>query len=288
MSITTKPPAQPSQVALARSRWRLMVASLLGSSALAPTTQAHLTYTGRDFGSFTGLAEASVSIANQTVTSNYGWADAADGILGDSHKARAFRFHLDNPASVTISFEANPKATATSVGGLLPGISLYQGLAAIAPFAASQTDLAPGADHDFCAASVAWRTTWAQENLGVGYDATATDGSWDALGSWKIGGDGDKAGDYSQLSSFVFKGFGVDYDLNGSASLTRTLAAGDYTILVGGNDIANKGTAAASSAFGLKGTVSVNAVPEPGPWTLGAVGAIALAIQGQRRSRGSR
>jgi hypothetical protein len=61
------------------------------------------------------------------------------------------------------------------------------------------------ADHDSGAASIAWRTAWARENLGVTYDATSTDGSWDALGSWKIGGDGDLPGISTQLSHFVFE-----------------------------------------------------------------------------------
>ena len=258
---------------------RALLTTLLAMGAVAPAVRAHVSYTGRDFGSFTGQTDSSVTIANQAITGNYGWADAADGVLGDSHKGRAFRFHLDNPALVSITFEANPTATATSVGGLFPGFSVYQGLAAIAPFAASQTDLPSSADHDFSEASVAWRTTWAKENLGIAYDATATDGSWNALGNWKIGGDGDKAGDVSQLSSFTFKGFGVDYDRDGKASMNITLTAGDYTLFVGGDDILNKGSAAAGAAFGVKGTVSVSAVPEPGAWTLAAAGAVVLALQ---------
>lgn len=112
-----------------------LLAALLALGAAAPAARAHLTYSGRDFGSFTGLADATATISNQAITGNYGWADAADGVLGDSHKARAFRLHLDSPALVTISFEANPTATATSVGGLIPASPVYQGLAAVAPFA---------------------------------------------------------------------------------------------------------------------------------------------------------
>jgi hypothetical protein len=250
------------------------LATLLCSSA-----QAHVGYTGRDFGSFSGLTYSSVTIANQAITSNYGWADAADGILGDSHKGRAFRFHLDNDASVTIRFEANASATATSVGGLIPAFSIYQGLAAVAPFAASQTGLPSSADHDFSESSVAWRTAWAQFNLGVGYDASATAGSWNALGNWKIGGDGDLPGDFSQLSSFTFKGFGIDSGKTGIATTTAYLSAGDYTLFVGGNDIANKNSPDQGLAYGVKGTVTVNAVPEPETWALMATGAVLLIVQ---------
>lgn len=256
-----------------------LLPTLLSSSAFA-----HIGYSGRDFGSFSGLTYGSVTIANQAVTSNYGWADAADGILGDSHKGRAFRFHLDNSASVTISFSANPSATATSVGGLIPGFSIYQGLAAVAPFAPSQTSLPSSADHDFSEASVAWRTAWAQFNLGVGYDASATAGSWNALGNWKIGGDGDLPGDFSQLSSFTFKGYGVDPGTTGTATTTAYLSAGDYTLFVGGNDIANKNSPDAGLAYGVKGTVTVNAVPEPETWALAATGAALLLLRWRRKN----
>jgi hypothetical protein len=251
----------------------------LSLSAAALSAQAHIGYSGRDFGSFNGLTDSSVTIANQAVTGNFGWADAADGNLGDSHHSRAFRFHLDNTASVSITFEANAAATATSVGGLIPGISIYQGLAGLAPFPASQTAQPSSADHDESAASEVWRTQWAKDNLGVTYDSTATGGNWNALGSWKIGGDGDLPGDTSQLSSFVFKGFGVDFDLDGRATVTRVLDPGDYSIFVGGNDLANMDSPDAASAFGLKGTLSVTQVPEPGVWAMLVLGAATLATR---------
>jgi len=62
---------------------------------VANITEAHLTYTGRDFGAFSGQTNGTKSITNQTVTGNYGWADAADGILGDSHRGRAFRVLIE-------------------------------------------------------------------------------------------------------------------------------------------------------------------------------------------------
>jgi hypothetical protein len=262
----------------------LVTATLLLGAA-APAAHAHLGYTGRDFGSFTGLSYGSSTISNQAITGNYGWADAADGVLGDSHKARAFRFHLDNDAYVSFSFSANPTATATSVGGLIPGFSVYQGLAATAPFATSQTALPSSADHDFSDSSVAWRTAWAKDNLGVSYDYTATDGSWNALGTWKIGGDGDLPGDFSQLSTFTFKGFGVDFDKDGTATAGFRLSKGDYTVLVGGNDIANKLSTSAGSAFGVSGTITVTAVPEPTLLALATAGATLMVVFSSRNKR---
>lgn len=257
----------------------------IAAIGLAGNAHAHIGYGGRDFGSFSGLAPASVTIANQAVTGNFGWADAADGNLGDSHKGRAFRFHLDNPAAVIISVSANPGATATSIGGLIPGFSVYQGLAGIAPFPASQTALPSSADHDFGEASEAWRTSFAQANLGLSYDYTATDGNWNALGAWKIGGDGDLPGDFAQLSSFTYRGFGVDFDRDGTASQQLNLGAGDYTVFIGGNDMANKLSADAARAYGLSATLSVAAVPEPGTYALMAVGAAMFGLHKMRRRR---
>ena len=106
--------------------------------ALPLAAEAHIGYGGRNFGSF-DAAGCIVTIANQTVSGNYGWADGLDADFGDSHRLRAFRFSLTTTTTVTFSVAANAGATATSVGGLLPGFSVYQGLAHLAPF---------GADHD--------------------------------------------------------------------------------------------------------------------------------------------
>lgn len=259
----------------------LLSACVLGTNL----AQAHLSYTGRNFGAFTGLSPASVSINNQTVTGNYGWADAADGILGDSHRGRAFRFHLDNTATILFSVSANATATQTSLGGLLPGFTLYSGLGAIAPFAPTQTALASSADHDSSDSSVAWRTAWAQFNLGETFDATSTDGSWNALGNWKIGGDGDLPGDFSQLSSFTFQGFAVDTDMDGSVEGSFQLAAGDYTIFVGGNDIANKNSDTALAGFGLATTLTITPIPEPSTYALLAMSAGVLGWVARRRAK---
>ena len=191
----------------------------LAVAVCAGHAQAHVSYTGRNFGTFDGVSSASVTISNQTVTGNWGWADATDATfdalatsgdtlrLGDTHKARAFRFHLDTTADVTFAVSAKADATATSVGGLLPGFSVHRGLAAISPYAASQTALASSADYDYSAATTAWRTSWAQANIGAAADASATMGAWNAMGDFAMGGDGDLPGDPAQLSMFLFQVF---------------------------------------------------------------------------------
>jgi hypothetical protein len=246
-------------------------------AAVSSPAAAHISYTGRNLGSYTGT-DFSSTISNQTVTGNFGWADAADGNLADSHKARAFRFHLDSSAWVTLSFAANPSATASSVGGLLPGFSLYSGLAAIAPFTPPQTS----ADHDYAPASEAWRTAWAQTNLDPGLDFNATDGSWNALGDWKIGGDGDPAGVDAALSSFTF--IGATSSLTDTVTRSFHLDAGDYSVFVGGNDLANKFSPDAARAYGMTATLSVSAVPEPQTYAMLLAG-LAAGAGLVRRSR---
>lgn len=261
-------------------------ATLAASILAGNLAQAHISYTGRDFGSYTGLSFGSFSINNQTVTGNYGWADAADGILGDSHRGRAFRFHLDNTATVSLSVSANQFATLTSLGGLNPAFSIYSGLAGLSPFnPPSQTALTVSADHDFGAASVAWRTWWVQQNLNpLATDESPTDGNWNALGDWKIGGDGDLPGDFSQLSSFIYKGSAAGFGLANTISGSFLLDAGDYTIFIGGNDIANKTSGTALSAYGIAATFSVTPVPEPSALALAGLGAFALNCGARRRT----
>lgn len=238
----------------------------------AGSASAHVTYGNRNFGTLVHGSQA--TIANQTVSGNYGWADAADSslqldpslgsssdrdnlALGDAHKGRAFRLHLDQTLTLSFTAVAQANATATSLGGLLPGFSVYRGLFATSPYAAPQTS----ADHDGSAASLAWRSSWAQQHLGAAYGHSATQGSWNALGDWKIGGDGDPAGDAAALSSLSFVGHGRDADRDGVATLSLLLGPGDYTVFVGGDDITNKSSLTASSAYGL--SLSVSAVPEP-------------------------
>ncbi len=239
----------------------------LAACLLAGTAaHAHVSYTGRNFGAFSGLTNASAAITNQTCTGNFGWADAADGVLGDSHKGRAFRFHLDNTALVTLTVAANPAATGTSLGDLTPAFSIYGGLAGLAPYAVGWTNYPGSADHDFGAASLVWRAWWEQQNIGG--DGTtnsfATDGSWNALGNWQIGGDGDLPGDFAQLSSFSYKGSAASTNSGGTVSGTFALPAGDYTIFVGGNDPANKTSGTAALARGISATLTVAPAPALG------------------------
>jgi hypothetical protein len=239
----------------------LTLAAVLTAGNIA---NAHLSYSGRDFGSYSGLTNGTLIFTNPVITGNYGWADAADGVLGDSHKARPFRFHLDNQALVTLTASANVNKNSgtNTLGDLTPAFSVYSGLGAIAPFPPTQTALVPSADHDFSASSVAWRIWWVQQNLDSNATSEApTDGSWNALGDWKIGGDGDLPGDFSQLSSFTYKGSAASTTSGGSVTGSFLLPAGDYTVMVGGNNLANKIASDNQSTRGATVTLSVSPIP---------------------------
>jgi hypothetical protein len=100
----------------------LIVITLL---SVTQSAWAHLSYSGRNFGTFTGLSDATTTISNQAVSGNYAWADGADGNLADSHKSKAFNFTLENDALITFSVMANPTATANSIDGLIPAFGLH-------------------------------------------------------------------------------------------------------------------------------------------------------------------
>lgn len=266
--------------------------------------------TSRNFGVLTIGSGATAS--NRSLTSNFGWADASDlglsfdssfattrsatsdaagwaaggfatGVdnlyFGDSHKGTAFRFHLDSTLTVNLSLNGLSGVTGTA-GALTPGFSVYKGLAAVAPLPASQTGVASSADHDFGAASQAVRTLWSQLILGPGYDYRATQGSWNALGNWYIGGDGDAPGSFANLSFFQYVGSAFSTQAGGAASTSLLLGPGDYTVFVGGNDLASKTASQAGQRFGY--ALSVSAVPEPSTWLLMLAGVPLLVLRRRR------
>jgi hypothetical protein len=253
---------------------KLRIALAIGAALATLPASAHVSYTNRDFGTFSGLSAQSVTIANQAATSNFGWADAADADWGDSHKVRWFKFTLSNDTDVTISASAKANATATSVGGLLPGFSLYSGLA-------------PAAAYDSSAISLAYRT-------GLGFP---TEGSLNARGTFQIGNDS------GVINPLTFIGYAVDGDkFNFSAGweagivgdgikdgfVTKTfhLNAGTYSVAIGGADYAqqfNPTDPAALKTYGISATVA--AVPEPETYALLLAGLGLMGSVVRRRSR---
>ncbi len=244
--------------------------NVIASAALllmSGTASAHITYSGRDFGTLVPNA-APVTISNQTVTGNYGWADGTDADNGDSHKVRYYRFNLAAPAYVTVSFSGSTNG-GTRNGTIKPGFSIFQGLAHVAPLTN-----APGSpDYDTSPISMAYRAS-------LGY---TVEGCYSALKNWRIGGDnqtGPPTGPEFNfdaadgLSTFVYKGYaadgdsslfgtipGVTGDGNADGTVTKSffLPAGDYTITVGGVNYGGQLPTPDATVYGLVGTISASA-----------------------------
>jgi hypothetical protein len=265
----------------------LRYALLLAGMTTLPA-MAHVGYTGRNFGTFNDASAAS-TISGQGVTGNYGWIDGTDADYGDAHKTLAYRFTLLNPTDVTLTFQqATSQVTdhngnvSTSKLGLAPGFSLYQGLAHVSPM---------GADYDSSAISKANRPA-------------DTEGAFRGLNDWKIGNDADAINGVPASLSF-FKHVGHAYDgaetrsvagfdgvADGKVSHTfSNLAAGDYSVFVGGSDYLGQEISNPNilTTYGVTGTLVAGVVPEPETYAmllagLGLMGAIVRRRESRRRS----
>jgi hypothetical protein len=246
---------------------------LAGMTALQ--AMAHIGYGGRDFGSFTGASAQSQTITNQSFTGRHGWIDGTDTDWGDSHRLRAYRFHLDNDADVTISFQDLAYTTSTGasvLGGINAGFTLYSGLAHTSPLAA---------DYDTAAGSIAIRDAIA--------GAGNTEGSFRALTDWSItNNDNDPASVFTYVGhaydGSVDYGSGVISGGDGVAdnfvSQTFHLTAGDYSIFVGGTDYSDQ--VAPWTAYGVEGMVSVVPEPEIYAMLLAGLGLVGFAAKRRR------
>ena len=214
---------------------------------------AHLSYSGRNFGSLV-IDGAAVSNTSQTISSAFGWADATDGDWGDSHRGRFFRFALTNQASVRIKVQRNNAGTGAT-NTFLPAVSLYAGLGQ-----AANTNLdgvlqdgvfrLEAAGHDASSLSVTSRPA-------------GTEGSFRSRSDWSLGNDdtyvtnGNPASGIlipSRLVYFTYIGHEADGTSanygsaggllgdgqpNGSVTAAfDNLPAGDYTLFVGGANYA--------------------------------------------------
>jgi hypothetical protein len=265
---------------------KYLILSLAAACAWPAGLQAHISYSGRDFGALV-IGDPAKSNLTQTVSSSFGWADATDDDWGDSHRGRFFRFTLDTAASVMITVERNANGTGTA-GTFLPAFSLFAGLSQGSPEALA---------HDGAALSIASRPA-------------VTEGSLRALTDWSIGNDPtyNTAGDpgsgvlyAARLANLTYIGhaadgtsanFGLALGVNGDGSadgfVTATihgLSPGSYSLFVGGANYAAQ-TAEPGPTYPTYGVnVTLQAVPEPSTWALLVGGAMALVAvaRGTRR-----
>ena len=259
--------------------------------------QAHISYTGRDFGALV-VGSPATSNLTQTVSSSFGWADATDDDWGDSHRGRFFRFTLNTSASVMITVDRNANGTGAA-GTFLPAFSLFSGLA-------------QRGNNEGVQQGAVYRTeALAHDNatLSVASRPAGTKGSIRALTDWSIGNDptyvtaGDPASGIliaPRLASFTYIGHaadgtsanfglapGINGDGNADGSVTATfhgLAPGNYSLFVGGANYAAQTTEAGPTYPTYGVNVSVQAVPEPSTYALLVVGALGLGATLWRRA----
>jgi len=262
-----------------------VVLVIAGTKALA-----HVGYSGRDFGTLMYNSDGSgktVTIATQTVSSGFGWADATDADWGDTHRGRFFRFTLSGSGDVQITAQRNLLGTGTT-GTLLPAFSLYSGIGQVSP---------EQGGHD-------------ASQLSIDSRPAGTEGSIRALSNWSIGNDPtyNTAGDptsgilyASRLAFFTYIGnaadgtsanygsaTGIFGDGTADGYLTATfsgLLAGDYSLWVGGANYGLQSVETGPSSFPTYGvTVTATLVPEPSTGSLIFSATTLLVLFRKRRS----
>ena len=278
---------------------KYLILTLAAACAVPPSgLQAHISYTGRDFGALV-VGYPATSILTQTVSGSFGWADATDDDWGDSHRGRFFRFTLNTSASVMITVERNASGTGVA-GTFLPAFSLFSGLA-------------QRGNNEGVQQGSAYRTEALAHDsarLSINSRPAGAEGSFRALTGWSIGNDPTyvTAGDptsgiliEARLASFTYIGHaadgtsvnfglapGIHGDGNADGSLTASfhgLAPGNYSLFVGGANYAAQ-TAEPGPTYPTYGVnVSVQAVPEPSTWALLAFGALVAGAALRRKLR---
>ena len=261
------------------------ILAIAGTKALA-----HISYNNRNFGTL--IISADVSNTTQTISSGFGWADATDADWGDSHRVKVFRFTLEVPLtadqSVRITAERNLLGTGDDF--FLPAFSLFSGLAhTTSPLA-----------HDSSALSV----QWLQQQFGTnstGLGGSGKEGSFNALGDWSIGNSVSTSliNVSDSLRNLTYIGHAADgtsANFGNAAGIVgdgtadgfvtanfSSLAAGDYSLFVGGAnyDLQNTETGPTYPTYGVN--VTVGLVPEPSTGFLLLGGTALLGLLRRRR-----
>ena len=286
----------------------LAVLAIAGSSAFA-----HISYTGRNFGTL--VISTDTSITNQIVSSGFGWADATDADWGDSHRFRYFRFNLTNTVAgdqgVRITVSRNLLGTGTN-GTFLPAFSLFSGLAQRANNEGVQQGSVYRTEalaHDGAALSIQSLVDQFGSGNGSGLGGSGKEGSFRSLANWSIGNDPtyNTSGDPSsgiliaaRLAYFTYiahaadgtsanfgnaSGIVGDGTADGFVTATFTgLAAGDYSLFVGGAnyDLQTTEIGPTYPTYGVN--VTVGLVPEPSTASLILGSAALLGLLRRRKA----
>ncbi|MEO5712267.1 MAG: hypothetical protein ABIT37_02165 [Luteolibacter sp.] len=256
-----------------KTKRRLVIAACVILSG--PAATAHTTYggTARDLGPSAGSAPGVITgtaitpyfkaLNNQTVTSNFGWAAGTDtDKLGNAHDIKAYRFTLAEAGLATITVSSAARGTGTQ--GFFPAFSLFSGLLHTA-----------SADYDSAAVTLDYLAT-----LG---GTQPKNGAFNALDTWRIGNDPGElstltyVGNAADGTSAIFgsaPGIHGDGLADGIVQQTFWLAAGDYSLIIGGANITG---ADLTGSYGIDASLSV--VPEPSVALLAAFSSCALFMR---------
>jgi hypothetical protein len=234
------------------SRLLHIAAALLCMAAV--TAEAHIQYTGRNFGALQVSSSLTIS---SSAAYGFGWARGITARFGDSHALIPFRFTLTNPATIMITVTGTGSTPLTR-----PAFSVYKGL-----------DLS-GTAHDASAASYFYMN----DVFGDG----KWDGCFNALADWTIGNESDEyttlfyqghAADGSSVNfgtaatviPTTYPGYSVtnapvagDGNADGTVTKAFSLSPGDYSIFVGGAQ-ANASNRASTLGFSI--TLQIGATP---------------------------
>jgi hypothetical protein len=231
-----------------------LVSALLigGAMAVSGQASAHISY-------------RSLDVSNpfqRSVTSNVGWADAAEANWGDSHHGAWFSFNLAQDSLVSIqvtglaagtypTLRADGQALTNAGAASTPytavadladvGFSIYQGLFPISPA------VYENANNGAANGSVKYRD----------FAAEGKQGGWNALGDTQLYNDAGEAG------NLIFKTAVNSSTGNTETLLNFFLAAGNYSLAAGG--AIDPATGAHTGSYGIQAQLlNVAAVPVPG------------------------
>jgi hypothetical protein len=262
-----------------------LIAVTLAALTTLQTASAHISYTGRNLGTWSqsgglwsvtansgSLSNNSVLISLTNIASDFGWADATDSDYGDSHKGRWFSFTLTNPGTFSLAILGGGTNSGTQAGvypfdtsgpQFLPAYTIYRGLAV-------------SSAHDGSNASITWRAG----------RSTGSEGALNTLGNFSIGNDVGEIGELAYVghvadgtSSNYGSGIGIQGDGNADGSIAGTfaLSAGTYSVFVGGANYNGVDT----GNYGAGVTLGV--VPEPSTYALLGFVVVVFALVNRRR-----